>query len=232
MSENKKAASGAGNTTDSKETNATKSVAQQSSEVKPYAEGQRTAIRMAYHAAEKKARELNDQKILADRVEVLVKQFAPYGFTREQVVTIGSGALGSNRDQDYAKPIIEHKHPTVWAPEEEKQLRIMKEKGVANSEICKQLHKTAQQVSSKWCFMRAKKSPESVTKVPETAAKAEKTDEKPIPKFDITKLDKPIAEHFDIFDTLQSIMRQAGAGYASVSITRQDGTKYRAEVRK
>jgi hypothetical protein len=51
------------------------------------------------------------------------------------------------------------------------------------------------------------------------------------PTFDLTALDKPLEEHLDIFDTLQDIMRQAGAGYASVSITRQDGTKLRAEVK-
>ncbi|WOC33030.1 hypothetical protein [Caproicibacterium argilliputei] len=230
MEDIKKAASGAGNTTDSKANQTTKSVAQQSSEVKPYAEGQRTAIRMAYHAAEKKARELNDPKILADRVEVLTKQFRPYGFSREQVVAIGSGVLGSSRDRDYAKPIIEHKHPTVWTPEEEEQLRIMKEKGVANSEICEQLHKTAQQVSSKWCFMR--KATGKIKEPEPKSAPAPAEPEKPILTFDLTAVKQPISGHFDIFSTLQDIMRQVGAGYASVSITQQDGTKLKAEVRK
>lgn len=246
MDANKKAVSGAANTTDSKANQSTKSVAQQSSEVKPYSQGQRTAIRMAYHAAEKKAHELNDPKILSERVDTLIKQFAPYGFTREQIVSIGSGSFGGDNDPDFSKPatkppMMERQQPTVWTPEEEKQLRVMKEKGVANSEICKQLHKTAQQVSSKWYTLRKatgkiKGSAPVLDKPPEPAPAPvpipASEPEKPVPEFDLTKLDKPIAEHFDIFSTLQEIMRQANAGYASVSITREDGTKLRAEVHK
>lgn len=236
----KKAASGAGNTTDSKANQPTESVAQQGNEVKPYTEGQCTAIRMAYHASEKKAHELNDPKILSERVDTLIKQFAPYGFTREQIVSIGSGSFGGDNDSDFtrpAPPMMERQQPTEWTPEEEKQLRVMKEKGVANSEICKQLHKTAQQVSSKWYTLRkavgqVKKPAETLDKPTSEPASEPTPQVKPVPEFDLTKLDKPIAKHFDIFDTLQDIMRQVGAGYASVNITRQDGTKLRAEVRK
>ena len=240
MPENKKAASGAGNTTDSKSNESTASVAQQSSEVKPYTEGQCTAIRMAYHTAEKKAHELNDPKILSERVDTLIKQFAPYGLTREQIVSIGSGSFGGDNDSDFTCPVppmMERQQPTVWTPEEEKQLRIMKEKGVANSEICKQLHKTAQQVSSKWYTLRKatgkiKESAPAPKPEPKAVPTAKPVPEKPVPTFDLTAVKQPISEHMDIFDTLQDIMRQAGAGYASVSITRQDGTKFRAEVRK
>ena len=230
---NKKAASGAGNTTDSMTKSSIDSVAQQGSEVKPYTEGQCTAIRMAYHAAEKKAHELNDPKILSERVDTLIKQFAPYGFTREQIVSIGSGSFGGDNDSDFARPVppmMERQAPTEWTSSETQQLRVMKEKGVANSEICKQLNKTAQQVSSKWYTLRKAtgKSKESEPK----SAPAPAEPEKPIPAFDLTVVKQPISEHMDIFDTLQDIMRQAGAGYASVSITRQDGTKLRAEVHK
>ena len=224
---NKKAASGAGNTTDSMTKSSIDSVAQQGSEVKPYTEGQCTAIRMAYHAAEKKAHELNDPKILSERVDTLIKQFAPYGFTREQIVSIGSGSFGGDNDSDFTRPvppIMERQQPTVWTPEEEKQLRVMKEKGVANSEICKQLHKTAQQVSSKWYTLRkavgqVKKPAETLDKPTSEPASEPTPQVKPVPEFDLTKLDKPIAKHFDIFDTLQDIIRQ-------------DGTKLRAEVRR
>ena len=246
MDTNKKTASGAGNTTDSMTKNSIDSVTQQGNEVKPYTEGQCTAIRMAYHASEKKAHELNDPKILSERVDTLVKQFAPYGFSREQIVSIGNGSFGSDNDPDFSKPatkppMMERQTPTEWTSSETQQLRIMKEKGVANSEICSQLHKTAQQVSSKWYTLRKatgkiKGSAPVLDKPPEPAPAPvpipASEPEKPVPEFDLTKLDKPIAEHFDIFSTLQEIMRQANAGYASVSITRQDGTKYRAEVRK
>ena len=244
MDANKKAVSGATNTTDSKSNESTASVAQQSSEVKPYTGGQCTAIRMAYHASEKKAHELNDPKILSERVDTLIKQFAPYGFTREQIVSIGSGSFGGDNDSDFTRPvppIMERQTPTEWTSSETQQLRVMKEKGVANSEICKLLHKTAQQVSSKWYTLRKatgkiKGSAPVLDKPPDNPPKLvsipASEPEKPVSEFDLTKLDKPIAEHFDIFSTLQEIMRQANAGYASVSITRQDGTKFRAEVRK
>lgn len=244
MDTNKKSASGAGNTTDSKDEQSTASVAQQDSEVKPYTEGQCTAIRMAYHASEKKAHELNDPKILSERVDTLIKQFAPYGFTREQIVSIGSGSFGGDNDSDFTRPvppIMERQQPTVWTPEEEKQLRVMKEKGVANSEICKQLHKTAQQVSSKWYTLRKAtgkiKAPAETLEKPAPGPTTEPTPQvKPAviapPTFDLTAVKQPISEHMDIFDTLQGIMRQAGAEYASVNITRQDGTKLRAEVRR
>lgn len=78
MDTNKKAANGAANTTDSKGTNSTDSVAQPKDSVNPT--GQRTAIRQAYHAAEKLAREKNEPSILAKRINTLVQQFAPYGF--------------------------------------------------------------------------------------------------------------------------------------------------------
>ncbi|QNO17333.1 SANT/Myb-like DNA-binding domain-containing protein [Caproicibacterium amylolyticum] len=244
MSENKKAASGAGNTTDSMTKSSIDSVTQQGSEVKPYSEGQCTAIRMAYHASEKKAHELNDPKILSERVDTLVKQFAPYGFTREQIVAIGSGSFGGDNDPDFARPVppmMERQAPTEWTSSETQQLRVMKEKGVANSEICKQLHKTAQQVSSKWYTLRKAtgkiKAPAEMLEKPAPEPTSEPTPQvKPVvitpPTFDLTAVKQPISEHMDIFDTPQDIMRQAGAGYASVSITRQDGTKYRAEVRK
>lgn len=246
MDTNKKTASGAGNTTDSMTKNSIDSVTQQGNEVKPYTEGQCTAIRMAYHASEKKAHELNDPKILSERVDTLVKQFAPYGFSREQIVSIGNGSFGSDNDPDFSKPatkppMMERQTPTEWTSSETQQLRIMKEKGVANSEICKQLHKTAQQVSSKWYTLRKatgkiKGSAETLEK-PAPGPTTEPTPQvKPAvitpPTFDLTAVKQPISEHIDIFDTLQDIMRQAGAGYASVSITRQDGTKLRAEVRK
>lgn len=231
MDANKKATCGVGNTTGSIANQAVDSVSQPKGGVNPA--GQYTAIRMAYHAAEKLAHEKNDPSILSKRVDTLVKQFAPYGFTREQVISIGSGSFGGDNDADFSKPVIMHKHPTVWTPEEETQLRVMKEKGVANSEICEQLHKTPQQVSSKWCFVR-KENPQSgesaETLVPVPAVSPE-PQAKAVPEFDLTALKKPIGEHLDIFDTLQNIMRQAGAGYVSVNVTREDGTKYRAEVR-
>lgn len=238
MDTNKKAVSGATNTTDSKGTNSTDSVTQPKDSVNPT--GQRTAIRQAYHAAEKLAREKNEPPILAKRINTLVQQFAPYGFTREQIVSIGSGSFGGDNDSDFtrpAPPMMERQTPTEWTSSETQQLRVMKEKGVANSEICKQLHKTAQQVSSKWYTLRKAaqqvKKPAEAPDKPTSAPVSEPAPQvKPAPMFDLTALEKPIAEHMDIFDTLQGIMRQAGAEYASVNITRQDGTKLRAEVRK
>lgn len=240
MQGNKKAASGAGNTTDSMTKSSIDSVAQLKDSVNPA--GQRTAIRQAYHAAEKLAREKNDPSILAKRINTLVQQFAPYGFSREEIIDIGSGSFGGDRDPDFSKPttkppMMERQIPTEWTSSETQQLRIMKEKGVANSEICKQLHKTAQQVSSKWYTLRKatgkiKESAPAPKPEPKAVPTAKPVPEKPVPTFDLTAVKQPISEHMDIFDTLQDIMRQAGAGYASINITRQDGTKYRAEVHK
>lgn len=233
MQGNKKAASGATNTTDSMTTSSIDSVAQLKDSVNPA--GQRTAIRQAYHAAEKLAREKNDPSILAKRINTLVQQFAPYGFSREEIIDIGSGSFGGDRDPDFSKPttkppMMERQTPTEWTSSETQQLRVMKEKGVENSEICKQLHKTAQQVSSKWYTLR--KATGKIKESEPKSAPAPAEPEKPVPTFDLTAVKQPISEHMDIFDTLQDIMRQAGAGYASVSITREDGTKLRAEVRK
>ena len=167
----------------------------------------------------------------ADDKDARIAQVArDFGITEQAVRII---VYGTSSGPDFTRPvppIMERQQPTIWTPEEEKQLRVMKEKGVANSEICKQLHKTAQQVSSKWYTLRKAtgKSKESEPK----SAPAPAEPEKPIPAFDLTVVKQPISEHMDIFDTLQDIMRQAGAGYASVSITRQDGTKLRAEVHK
>ena len=242
MDTNKKAASGAGNTTDSKGTSSTDSVTQPKDSVNPT--GQRTAIRQAYHAAEKLAREKNEPSILAKRINTLVQQFAPYGFTREQIVSIGSGSFGGDNDSDFtrpAPPMMERQTPTEWTSSETQQLRVMKEKGVANSEICSQLHKTAQQVSSKWYTLRKAtgkiKAPAEMLEKPAPEPTTEPTPQvKPVvitpPTFDLAAIKQPISEHMDIFDTLQGIMRQAGAEYASVNITRQDGTKLRAEVRR
>lgn len=242
MDTNKKAVSDAGNTTDSMTKSSIDSVAQPKDSVNPT--GQRTAIRQAYHAAEKLAREKNEPSILAKRINTLVQQFAPYGFSREEIIDIGSGSFGGDNDSDFARPappMMERQHPTVWTPDEEKQLRVMKEKGVANSEICKQLHKTAQQVSSKWYSLRKAtgkiKAPAEMLEKPAPEPTTEPTPQvKPVvitpPTFDLAAIKQPISEHMDIFDTLQGIMRQAGAEYASVNITRQDGTKLRAEVRR
>ncbi len=52
MDSNKKAASGAGNTTDSKANQSTKSVAQPSGEVKPYTQRQHTRQDGTKHSAE------------------------------------------------------------------------------------------------------------------------------------------------------------------------------------
>ena len=196
-------------------------------------EAQKELIRRAYATAAKSGNETVKQ----NRLDTLANQFEKYGVTPEKVKAI---ALGKDADPDFSRPVppvMERQHPTVWTPEEEKQLHIMKEKGVANSEICKQVHKTPQQVSSKWCFMRKAaeqvKKPAEAPDKPTSAPVSEPASQvKPVPTFDLTALEKPIAEHFDIFSTLQDIMRQAGAGYASINITRQDGTKYRAEVRK
>lgn len=224
MQGNKKAASGAGNTTDSMTKSSIDSVAQLKDSVNPA--GQRTAIRQAYHAAEKLAREKNDPSILAKRINTLVQQFAPYGFSREEIIDIGSGSFGGDRDPDFSKPttkppMMERQTPTEWT----------------SSEICKQLHKTGQQVSSKWYTLRKatgkiKESAPAPKPEPKTVPTAKPVPEKSIPSFDLTAIKQPISEHMDIFDTLQGIMRQAGAEYASVNITRQDGTKLRAEVRR
>lgn len=190
-------------------------------------EAQKELIRRAYATAAKSGNETVKQ----NRLDTLANQFEKYGVTPEEVKTI---ALGKDADPDFSRPVppvMERQHPTMWTPEEEKQLRAMKEKGIANSEICQQLHKTPQQVSSKWCFMR-KGTEQQNTPAPVPEPTPAPEPEKPVPEFDLTKLDKPIAEHFDIFSTLQEIMRQANAGYASVSITRGDGTKLRAEVRR
>ena len=200
-------------------------------------EAQKELICRAYATAAKSGNETVKQ----NRLDTLANQFEKYGVTPEEVKAI---ALRKDADPDFTRPvppIMERQQPTIWTPEEEKQLRVMKEKGVANSEICKQLHKTAQQVSSKWYTLRKAvgkiKAPAPVLDKPAPEPATEPTPQvKPVvitpPTFDLTALEKPIAEHFDIFSTLQDIMRQSGAGYASVSITRQDGTKYRAEVRK
>jgi|GEM_PF-1455533 len=199
-------------------------------------EAQKELICRAYATAAKSGNETVKQ----NRLDTLANQFEKYGVTPEEVKAI---ALRKDADPDFSRPVppvMERQHPTVWTPEEEKQLRIMKEKGVANSEICKQVHKTPQQVSSKWYTLRKatgkiKGSAPVLDKPPEPAPAPvpipASEPEKPVPEFDLTKLDKPIAEHFDIFSTLQEIMRQANAGYASVSITREDGTKLRAEVK-
>lgn len=177
----------------------------------------------------------------ADDKDARIAQVArDFGITEQAVRIIVYGTSSGPDFTRPAPPMMERQTPTEWTSSETQQLRVMKEKGVANSEICKQLHKTAQQVSSKWYTLRKatgkiKGSAPVLDKPPEPAPAPvpipASEPEKPVPEFDLTKLDKPIAEHFDIFSTLQEIMRQANAGYASVSITRQDGTKYRAEVK-
>ena len=228
MSENKKAASGAGNTTDSKTINSMASVTQQGGEVKYLNAAQKHNIRLAVKGADDKDA----------RIAQVARDF---GITEQAVRIIVYGTSSGPEFTCPVPPLMERQTPTEWTSSETQQLRIMKEKGVANSEICKQLHKTAQQVSSKWYALRkaaekVKKPAPVLDKPPEPAPAPvpipASEPEKPVPEFDITKLDKPIAEHFDIFSTLQEIMRQAGAGYASVSITREDGTKLRAEVQK
>jgi hypothetical protein len=239
MSENKKAASGAANTTDSKANQPMASVAQPKGGVN--LAGQYTAIRMAYHAAEKLARKKNDPLILSQRVDTLVKQFAPYGFTREQVISIGSGSFGDN-DADFSRPVIEHKHPTVWTPEEETQLRVMKEKGVANSEICKQLHKTPQQVSSKWCFMRSKAAKPSEKPTPDKpvsvpASKPESQVKQasaytPTPAKHQSSLPYAALKEYRLFDLMQKIMAANRFTRLTLTAVNEHGTQYRAEVRK
>lgn len=238
MSENKKAASGAGNTTDSRTEQSTASVAQQGSEVKPYTQGQRTAIRMAYRASEKKARELNDPKILSERVETLVKQFAPYEFTREQIVAIGSGSFGNDNDPDFGRPaekppmmMDRRKAPVKWTDAMVRTLQNMLADDRRPAEIAQLMNLERTQVVTK---INSLKKQAALNKLEPASAPAPTPaePEKPVPAFDLTAVKQPISENLDIFSTLQDIMRQAGAGYASVSITRQDGTKYRAEVRK
>lgn len=178
----------------------------------------------------------------ADDKDARIAQVArDFGITEQAVRIIVYGTSSGPDFTRPAPPMMERQTPTEWTSSETQQLRVMKEKGVANSEICKQLHKTAQQVSSKWYTLRKatgkiKGSAPVLDKPPEPAPAPvpipASEPEKPVPEFDLTKLNKPIAEHFDIFSTLQEIMRQANAGYASINITRQDGTKYRAEVRK
>jgi len=177
----------------------------------------------------------------ADDKDARIAQVArDFGITEQAVRIIVYGTSSGPDFTRPAPPMMERQTPTEWTSSETQQLRVMKEKGVANSEICKQLHKTAQQVSSKWYTLRKatgkiKGSAETLEK-PAPGPTTEPTPQvKPAvitpPTFDLTALDKPLEEHLDIFDTLQDIMRQAGAGYASVSITRQDGTKLRAEVK-
>ncbi|MDD3230793.1 MAG: SANT/Myb-like DNA-binding domain-containing protein [Oscillospiraceae bacterium] len=163
-----------------------------------------------------------------------------FGITEQAVRIIVYGTSSGPEFTCPVPPMMERQAPTEWTNSETQQLRVMKEKGVANSEICKQLHKTAQQVSSKWYTLRKvtgkiKGSAEMLEK-PAPGPTAEPTPQvKPVvitpPTFDLTAVKQPISEHMDIFDTLQEIMRQANAGYASVSITREDGTKLRAEVK-
>lgn len=196
-------------------------------------EAQKELIRRAYATAAKSGNETVKQ----NRLDTLANQFEKYGVTPEEVKAI---ALGKDADPDFSRPVppvMERQQPTEWTSSETQQLRVMKEKGVANSEICKQLHKTAQQVSSKWYTLRKatgkiKESAPAPKPESKTVPTAKPVPEKPVPTFDLTAIKQPISEHLDIFDTLQDIMRQAGAGYASVSITRADGTKYRAEVRR
>ncbi|MBE6722586.1 MAG: hypothetical protein E7572_08940 [Ruminococcaceae bacterium] len=173
----------------------------------------------------------------ADDKDARIAQVArDFGITEQAVRII---VYGTSSGPDFTRPVppmMERQAPTEWTSSETQQLRVMKEKGVANSEICKQLHKTAQQVSSKWYTLRKatgkiKESAPAPKPEPKTVPTAKPVPEKPVPTFDLTAVKQPISEHMDIFDTLQDIMRQAGAGYASVSITRQDGTKYRAEVK-
>lgn len=245
MQDNKKAASGAGNTTDSKANQSIDSVAQQGNEVKPYTEGQCTAIRMAYHASEKKAHELNDPLILSERVDTLVKQFAPYGLTRAQIVSIGSGSFVSDNDPDFARsvpPMMERQTPTEWTSSETRQLRVMKEKGVANSEICKQLHKTAQQVSSKWYTMRSKaaKPPEKPTpdkpvSVPASKPKSQVKQASaytPTPAKHQSSISYATLEKYRMYELLQKIMAANRFTRLTLTAVSEDGTKYRAEVRK
>jgi hypothetical protein len=255
MSENKKAASGAGNTTGSKDNNSMASVAQpelKGKENSVNTAGQRSAIRMAYRVSEKKAHDLNDPKILSERVDTLVKQFAQWGFSREQIVAIGkSKGAKCDNDSDFFKPVppvMERQHPTVWTPEEEKQLRIMKEKGIANSEICKQLHKTPQQVSNKWCFMRKAaekvKKPAPEPEKPEPAPTSESAPQvKTVPEFDMTAVKQPISKHqsslpyaalkeYRLFDLMQKIMAANRFTRLTLTAVNEHGTQYRAEVRK
>lgn len=239
MDANKKAVSGATNTTDSMTKSSIDSVAQPKGGVNPA--GQYTAIRMAYHAAEKLAREKNAPSILSQRVDTLVKQFAPYGFTREQVISIGSGSFGDN-DADFSRPVIEHKHPTVWTPEEETQLRVMKEKGVANSEICEQLHKTPQQVSSKWCFMRSKaaKPPEEPAPDKPVSVPASKPESQvkqasaytPTPAKHQSSISYATLEKYRMYELLQKIMAANRFTRLTLTAVSEHGTKYRAEVHK
>ena len=178
----------------------------------------------------------------ADDKDARIAQVArDFGITEQAVRII---VYGTSSGPDFTRPVppmMERQTPTEWTSSETQQLRVMKEKGVANSEICKQLHKTAQQVSSKWYTLRKAtgkiKAPAETLEKPAPGPTTEPTPQvKPVvitpPTFDLAAIKQPISEHMDIFDTLQDIMRQAGAGYASVSITREDGTKLRAEVRK
>ena len=178
----------------------------------------------------------------ADDKDARIAQVArDFGITEQAVRIIVYGTSSGPEFTCPVPPMMERQQPTVWTPDEEKQLRVMKEKGVANSEICKQLHKTAQQVSSKWYTLRKAtgkiKAPAEMLEKPAPEPTTEPTPQvKPVvitpPTFDLAAIKQPISEHMDIFDTLQDIMRQSGAGYASVSITREDGTKLRAEVRR
>lgn len=173
----------------------------------------------------------------ADDKDARIAQVArDFGITEQAVRIIVYGTSSGPDFTRPAPPMMERQTPTEWTSSETQQLRVMKEKGVANSEICKQLHKTAQQVSSKWYTLRKatgkiKESAPAPKPEPKTVPTAKPVPEKPVPTFDLTAVKQPISEHMDIFDTLQDIMRQAGAGYASINITRQDGTKYRAEVK-
>mgnify|MGYP000939934611 FL=1 len=249
MSENKKAASGAANTTDSKANQPMASVAQpelKGKENSVNTAGQRSAIRMAYRVSEKKAHDLNDPKILSERVDTLVKQFAQWGFSREQIVAIGkSKGAKCDNDSDFFKPVppvMERQHPTVWTPEEEKQLRIMKEKGIANSEICKQLHKTPQQVSSKWCFMRSKAAKPSEKPTPDKpvsvpASKPESQVKQasaytPTPAKHQSSISYATLEKYRMYELLQKIMAANRFTRLTLTAVSEHGTKYRAEVRK
>ena len=224
MYTNKKSASGAINTTDSKDEQSTASVAQQGNEVKQLNYAQKHNIILAVKGATNKE----------ERIAQVARDF---GIAKQTVRKIVYGKDSITDFEMPRPPMMERQTPTEWTSSETQQLRAMKEKGVANSEICKQLHKTAQQVSSKWYTMRKAtgkiKAPEPVPDKSVPTPTTEPTPQvKTVPAFDPAAIKQPISEHLDIFGTLQDIMRQAGAGYASVSITRADGTKYRAEVRK
>lgn len=240
MSENKKAASGAGNTTDSKTINSMASVAQQGGEVKYLLNAaQKHNIRLAVKA-------VGDSVIEKDRrISTLAHDFdIPEQAIRDIVD-------GKDNDSDFFKPVppaLEKRNPVKWTDSMVRTLKNMLNDGCKPAEIARLMHLDRTQVVTKINTLKR-----AAEKVKKPAPEPEKPDPAPVsksapqvktvPEFDLTAVKKPISKHqsslpyaalkeYRLFDLMQKIMAANRFTRLTLTAVNEHGTQYRAEVRK